>query len=208
MLKHYERAKLPSCLSFRSPINRVLLIYFILPENTVYICVCVRVCIKIKIYLVYTHTHTNIYIFLAQMGAYSGNCSIPCGFFLLKYILRLFLVCTCVSTLFFKTAMEYSIQNIFSLCPYAVYFWLYKPYAISNYATIKHFLWLHLQHIEVPRLGVKSELQLLACTTATAMLDLSHGCDLYHSSQQHWLLNPLSEARNQTHVLMDTSRVR
>ena len=33
------------------------------------------------------------------------------------------------------------------------------------------FLGLHLRHIEVPRLGVKSELQLMAYTTATAMLD-------------------------------------
>ena len=30
------------------------------------------------------------------------------------------------------------------------------------------FLGLHLQRMEVPRLGVQSELQLLACTTATA----------------------------------------
>ena len=32
--------------------------------------------------------------------------------------------------------------------------------------------------MEVPRLGVESELQLLACTTATATQDLSHVCDL------------------------------
>ena len=30
---------------------------------------------------------------------------------------------------------------------------------------------------------------------------------LYHSPQQCWILNPLSEARDQTGVLMDTSRV-
>ena len=34
---------------------------------------------------------------------------------------------------------------------------------------------------EVPRQGVKSELQLLTYNTATAMLDLSHICDLHHS---------------------------
>ena len=33
-------------------------------------------------------------------------------------------------------------------------------------------LQLHLQHMEVPRLGAKSELQLPAYTTATAMQDL------------------------------------
>ena len=45
------------------------------------------------------------------------------------------------------------------------------------------FLGQHLQHMEVPRLGVKSELQLLAYTTATQ--DPSHFCDLHRSSQQH-----------------------
>ena len=34
-------------------------------------------------------------------------------------------------------------------------------------------------HMEVPRLRVESELQLLAYTTATAMPDLSHICDLH-----------------------------
>ena len=32
-----------------------------------------------------------------------------------------------------------------------------------------HFLGLCLQHMEVPRLGIESELQLLAYTTATEM---------------------------------------
>ena len=34
-----------------------------------------------------------------------------------------------------------------------------------------------------------------AYTTATAMQDLSHICDLHHSLRQHWILNPLSEAK-------------
>ena len=62
--------------------------------------------------------------------------------------------------------------------------------------------------MEVPRLGVKSELQLLAYTTATATQDQSHACDLHHSSWQCRILNPLSKARNQTRILMDTSQVR
>ena len=57
--------------------------------------------------------------------------------------------------------------------------------------------------MEVPRLGVELELQLLAYTRATATPDLSHICDLHHSSCQ--ILNPLSEARDQTYILMDTS---
>ena len=28
-----------------------------------------------------------------------------------------------------------------------------------------------------------------------------------HSSQKHWILNPLSKARDGTHILMDTIRV-
>ena len=35
------------------------------------------------------------------------------------------------------------------------------------------FLGLYLQHMEVPRLGVESELQLPDCATATAVPDLS-----------------------------------
>ena len=62
--------------------------------------------------------------------------------------------------------------------------------------------------MEVPRLGVKFELQLPAYTTASAMPDLSHICELHHSSWQHWILNPLSEARDRTQNFMVPSRIR
>ena len=42
---------------------------------------------------------------------------------------------------------------------------------------------LPLQHLEVPRLGVELELQLQAYTTATAILDPSHMCDLHHNNR-------------------------
>ena len=61
--------------------------------------------------------------------------------------------------------------------------------------------------MEVPRPGVVSELQLLAYTTVTATWDPSHVLDLSHSSWQCRILNPLSEARLETHILMDTSQV-
>ncbi len=59
-------------------------------------------------------------------------------------------------------------------------------------------LGLHLQHMEVPRLGVESELQLptTATATATGTPDPSCVCDLHHSSWQHWILNPLSKTRD------------
>ena len=70
------------------------------------------------------------------------------------------------------------------------------------------FLEPYTQHMEVPRLGVKSELLLPAYITATATLDPNRICDLYHSSWQRWILNPLSEARDRTCIPMDPSQVR
>ena len=58
------------------------------------------------------------------------------------------------------------------------------------------FLGQHLWHIEVPSLGIKFKLQLLAYSTATAMLDPSHICDLYHNLQQCSILKSLREARD------------
>ena len=56
--------------------------------------------------------------------------------------------------------------------------------------------------MEVPSLGVELELQLPAYTTATAVQDLSRVCDLYHSSRQCQIPDPLSEARDRTYILM------
>ena len=56
------------------------------------------------------------------------------------------------------------------------------------------FLGLHLQLMEVPRLGVELELQIPGYTTATATPDPSRFRDLHHSSQQCCF--PLSKARD------------
>ena len=76
--------------------------------------------------------------------------------------------------------------------------WLY------SYFFFFVFLGPHLCQMEVLWLEVTPELQLLVYTTATATQDLTHVCDLRHSSQQCQILNPLSKARDWTCVLMDT----
>ena len=78
--------------------------------------------------------------------------------------------------------------------------WMSKQkYYLLTYLFI--FLGPHLWYMEVPRLGVESELQLPAYATATTMQDPSHICNLHYSSWQRRILNPPSEARDWTHVL-------
>ena len=70
------------------------------------------------------------------------------------------------------------------------------------------FLGPHPRHMEVLRLGVKSEVWLPAYATAIATQDPSCICNLHHSLQQHQIFNPLSEARDQTRNLTVTSQIR
>ena len=78
---------------------------------------------------------------------------------------------------------------------------------IHSFFFFFSFLGLHLQHKEVPRLGVKLELQLPACATAIATQDPNHICDLCCYLWQCQVLNPVREAMDWTHILMDTSQV-
>ena len=68
-------------------------------------------------------------------------------------------------------------------------FFSFLSFCLSVFLSF--FLGQHPQHREVLRLGVKSKLQLLACTTTTAMQ----------------ILNPVSEARDWTCILIDTNQV-
>ena len=77
----------------------------------------------------------------------------------------------------------------------------------SLFCLFACFIRLHLRHMEVPRLGVESELQLPVYTTATAILDLYLICNLHCSFWQCWILNPQSGARDQTRIFMETSQV-
>ena len=74
-------------------------------------------------------------------------------------------------------------------------------FILLSFIVLLSFLGPHPRHMEVPRLGVESELQPPACATATTTSDLSRICDIYHSSRQHRILNPLSKARNRIHNL-------
>ena len=69
------------------------------------------------------------------------------------------------------------------------------------------FLGPYLWYMEVPKLRVELELKLPAYITATTIWNLSHVCVLHPSSWQHQMLDPMSEARDQTRILRDISRV-
>ena len=61
-------------------------------------------------------------------------------------------------------------------------------------------------HMKIPRIRVILELQLPAYTTATAIPDPTHICDLHHSLQQCQILKSQSKARDQTCILVGTSQ--
>ena len=73
-----------------------------------------------------------------------------------------------VYQMFKLEALNYQSLNCFCFCCCFVFFSV--------------FLGPNLQHVEVPKLRIESELQLLAYTTATATPDLSCVWDLHHSS--------------------------
>ncbi len=98
-------------------------------------------------------------------------------------------------------------------------FSLNKAVIFKNLAHYLYFLFVFLgpnpQHMEVPRLGVESELQLPAYTPATATQDPSRVCELArpdpyttNSSRQRRIINPLSKGRGRTRNLMVPSRIR
>ena len=97
-------------------------------------------------------------------------------------------------------------QQPLMACPSLV--WWVLGYALFYSPSDHFFFFFHfmpaVKHMEVPRLGIKSELQLQAYVTDTVMPDPSHVCDLCHSLWQHEILNPLTEARDQICIFTDT----
>ena len=76
-------------------------------------------------------------------------------------------------------------------CRKDVWVFFKKIHSVYLFLFLFWFLGPQPWHMEVPRLGVKLELQLPAYTTATAMQELSRICDLHHSSREHRILDPL-----------------
>ena len=67
------------------------------------------------------------------------------------------------------------------------------------------FLGLHPPHMEIPRLGLNRS---YSCQPSSQpQQDPSLISDLHHSSQKCQIPDPLSKARDWTHVLMDSSRI-
>ena len=67
--------------------------------------------------------------------------------------------------------------------------------------------WAPPWHMELPRLQVLLELQILTYTTATAKQYQSVPCYLQYSSWQSQIINPLREARDWTQNLMVASQI-
>ena len=68
-----------------------------------------------------------------------------------------------------------------------------------------HFLGPHLQHMEVSGLGIQLELKLLATDTKCRIRAMSTIYTTAHGNAR--FPSPLSEARDQTCILTDTSRI-
>ena len=94
-------------------------------------------------------------------------------------------------------------SNIIQVSDNSLYFFscFLKNYFFLFLFLFLFFLWPHAWHMEVPKLGVESELQMQAYTTATRSKQ-----HLWPMLQlwQHWILNLLRKTRNQTCILMDT----
>ena len=72
------------------------------------------------------------------------------------------------------------------------------------FLSFLNFLLPHLQYMEFPGLGGQIGAVATASAMATITPDASLPCDLPCSLWQSWILNPLSEARDRTHILTET----
>ena len=96
------------------------------------------------------------------------------------------------------------------VCQFLLYSKVTQLYS-THFFVFFFFLGPHPWHMEVLRLGEganwSNSCRPTATATATAMPYPSCICDLYHSSRQCRILNPLSEAKDRTCVLIDTNQI-
>ena len=110
-------------------------------------------------------------------------------------------------TLWLQTSSLQNCERINFCCVKLPHLWEFDTAEGKSYMNFFFLFRAAPRRMEFPRLGVDSELKQLAYVTATAMWDPRCVFDLHHSSWQRQILNPLSEARDRTRILMDTSRV-
>ena len=96
-------------------------------------------------------------------------------------------VCVCTYMYMCVCVCAHIINNVYVCVHVCVYVYFY-------FILFFCFLGPHQRHMEVPRLGVGSAMQLLAYLTATATQDPSRVFDLHPHPRQCRILNPLSEA--------------
>ena len=97
-------------------------------------------------------------------------------------------------------SLRASVNSLWLLCSQCISYTFYLFFCFFPFSFQGHIC----GNMDVPKLGAESQLQLPAYATATATQDPSCTCDLCHSLWQCQILNPLSEARDQTHILIDT----
>ena len=90
-------------------------------------------------------------------------------------------------------ASSFALDSAFKTCEFiaSLFFFFFKLFSAEPVAYGNSQAWGGIE----------------AYATATAKRDPSLICDLYCNLLQ-WILKPLSEARDQTHILMDSSRIR
>ena len=87
---------------------------------------------------------------------------------------------TCLSLLVFQLPSPFLISSLL-MTPVPLLQLSLSLFFFFFFVFLRTYPW----HMKVLRLGVKSDLQLLAYTTATATPDPSHICDLCRSLRQH-----------------------
>ena len=107
---------------------------------------------------------------------------------------------------YFDTSLIYAQMNHILLIIF-IFKFFHSLFFFSSFFLFLLFLGLQLCYTEMSRQGCELELQLQVYATVIATQDLSHVFNLCHSSRQCRILNPPSEVRDQTSILMDTSQV-